>query len=150
MDFRVVKTVNANSVTHLLGIENWGSCCQISHCTLINSSWARRKEWASNCFKRTQPLTAGLQARQRMRRSGVWRHSAMQKYKTPATFCYHMQAIRRIVKECKKQRHNTEHTIVLWQKIHKICEVWNQTVEVYGKIIMQQAFRQKTEKGKSG
>jgi len=59
MDFRVVKTVNANSVTQLLGTENWGSCYQTSHCTLINSSRAHRKEWASNCFKWTQPLTAG-------------------------------------------------------------------------------------------
>jgi len=31
LDFRVVKTVNANSVTQLLGIEKWGSCYETSH-----------------------------------------------------------------------------------------------------------------------
>jgi len=115
MDFRVVKTVNANCVTQLLGIENWGSFCQTSHCTLIISSREHRKEWVSNCFKQTQPITAGSKARQRRWGSGVWRHSDIQKHKTPATFCCHMQAIRRIVKECQKQRHKADHTTVLWQ-----------------------------------
>jgi len=113
MDFGVIQNVNAYSVTQLLGIENWGSCCQTSPCMLINSSWAHRKEWASNCFKGTHPLTAGPQARQRKQGSGAWRHSDMQIYKAPATFCCHMQAIRIIVKECKRQRHNAEHTNVL-------------------------------------
>lgn len=43
-------------------------------------------------------------------------HFGIRKYKTPVTSCFYMQTRRNDVKECKKQRYNTQHILVTYSK----------------------------------
>jgi hypothetical protein len=113
MDFRVVKIGNAKSVTQLLGSENWGSCCPTSHSTLINSSWAQRRNGPTIVLSGHGHLLLDHQPDREVEDQGCGDALICENIKLLPSFVAICKPSEEMSNNVKKQTHNTEHTIVL-------------------------------------